>query len=51
MHLQDGPDVDLPVQVARAVKEKTRPWWSITMRCGSPVLLRMDESIGSSDFM
>jgi small-conductance mechanosensitive channel len=29
MHLQDGPDVDLPVQVARAVKEKTRPWWSI----------------------
>jgi small-conductance mechanosensitive channel len=29
MHLQDGPDVDLPVQVARVVKEKTRPWWSI----------------------
>jgi small-conductance mechanosensitive channel len=29
MHRQDGPDVDLPVQVARAVKEKTRPWWSI----------------------
>jgi small-conductance mechanosensitive channel len=29
MHLQDGPDVDLPVQVAQAVKEKTRPWWSI----------------------
>jgi small-conductance mechanosensitive channel len=29
MHLQDGPEVDLPVQVARAVKEKTRPWWSI----------------------
>lgn len=29
MHLQDGPDVDLPVQVARTVKEKTRPWWSI----------------------
>jgi small-conductance mechanosensitive channel len=29
MHLQDGPDVDLPVQVARAVKEKTRPWWSL----------------------
>jgi small-conductance mechanosensitive channel len=28
MHLQDGPDVDLSVQVAR-VKEKTRPWWSI----------------------
>ena len=29
MHLQDGPDVDLSVQVARVVKEKTRPWWSI----------------------
>jgi small-conductance mechanosensitive channel len=29
MHLQGGPDVDLPVQVARVVKEKTRPWWSI----------------------
>jgi small-conductance mechanosensitive channel len=29
MPLQDGPDVDLPVQVARTVKEKTRPWWSI----------------------
>ena len=29
MHLQDGPDLDLPVQVARVVKEKTRPWWSI----------------------
>jgi small-conductance mechanosensitive channel len=29
MHLQDGPDVDLPVQVARAVKDKTRPWGSI----------------------
>jgi small-conductance mechanosensitive channel len=29
MHLQDGPDTDLPVQVARTVKEKTRPWWSI----------------------
>ena len=29
MHLQDGPDIDLSVQVARAVKEKTRPWWSI----------------------
>ncbi len=29
MHLHDWPDVDLPVQVARAVKEKTRPWWSI----------------------
>jgi small-conductance mechanosensitive channel len=29
MHLQDGPDVDLSAQVARAVKEKTRPWWSI----------------------
>jgi small-conductance mechanosensitive channel len=29
MQLQGGPDVDLSVQVARAVKEKTRPWWSI----------------------
>jgi len=29
MHLQDGPDVDLPVQVARTVKDKTRPWGSI----------------------
>jgi small-conductance mechanosensitive channel len=29
MHLQGGPDADLSVQVARAVKEKTRPWWSI----------------------
>ena len=28
MHVQDGPDLDLSVQVAR-VKEKTRPWWSI----------------------
>jgi small-conductance mechanosensitive channel len=28
MHLEDGPDLDLSVQVAR-VKEKTRPWWSI----------------------
>jgi ABC-type uncharacterized transport system permease subunit len=29
MQLQGGSDVDLSVQVARAVKEKTRPWWSI----------------------
>lgn len=29
MHLQDGPDLDLSTQVARVVKEKTRPWWSI----------------------
>ncbi len=29
MQLQGGPDVDLSVQVARVVKEKTRPWWSI----------------------
>jgi len=29
MDLKDGPDVDRSVQVARAVKEKTRPWWSI----------------------
>ena len=28
MHVQDGPDLALSVQVAR-VKEKTRPWWSI----------------------
>ena len=28
MHVQDAPDLDLSVQVAR-VKEKTRPWWSI----------------------
>ena len=28
MHVQDGPELDLSVQVAR-VKEKTRPWWSI----------------------
>jgi len=28
MHVQDGPDLDLSVKVAR-VKEKTRPWWSI----------------------
>jgi len=28
MHVQDGRDLDLSVQVAR-VKEKTRPWWSI----------------------
>lgn len=29
MHLRDGPQLDLSVQVARAVKEKTRPWKSI----------------------
>jgi small-conductance mechanosensitive channel len=29
MPLRDRPDVDLSAQVARTVKEKTRPWWSI----------------------
>jgi len=29
MHLQDGPQLDLSVQVARAVKRKTRPWKSV----------------------
>lgn len=29
MHLRDGPQIDLSVQVARAVKKKTRPWRSI----------------------
>ena len=29
MHLQDGPELERSVQVARVVKEKTRPWWSI----------------------
>jgi small-conductance mechanosensitive channel len=29
MHLQDGPQHDLSIQVARAVKEKTRPWKSL----------------------
>ena len=29
MHLQDGPQLDLSAQVARVVKEKTRPWKSL----------------------
>ncbi|MBO0803502.1 MAG: mechanosensitive ion channel [Nocardiopsaceae bacterium] len=29
MHLQDGPQRDLSVQVARTVKDKTRPWKSL----------------------
>lgn len=29
MHLQDGPQSDLSVQVTRLVKEKARPWKSI----------------------
>jgi small-conductance mechanosensitive channel len=29
MHLHDGPQLDLSAQVARTVKEKTRPWKSV----------------------